>query len=305
MGEKNNPSLHRFALLTAGATFLLIIAGALVTSKEAGLAVPDWPLSYGTWMPPMVGNIVYEHGHRMLAAGVGLLSTILTVWLWKKEPRSWVRWLGLVALGAIVAQGLLGGITVLYFLPQPVSIAHASLAQIFFSLTVSLALFTSPSWRKKEPKALDADNPPLPRLCEATTLALFAQLVLGAAFRHSALGIVPHLVGAAVVTLGAVWTTKRVWQRYSQQPELLRPALALAGLLGAQLLLGTGAYLARIATADGVQPPGFLVVLTVAHVTVGALALAASVILTLQAHRSLARPGHTVPLASATQKAAI
>ena len=89
-GAPHSRGLHRFALLTAAATFLLLIAGALVTSNDAGLAVPDWPLSFGTWMPPLVGNILYEHGHRMVATFVGLLTIILTVWLWRSEPRRWL-----------------------------------------------------------------------------------------------------------------------------------------------------------------------------------------------------------------------
>ena len=126
-----HPWLHRFAVATAGATLLLIVAGALVTSNEAGLAVPDWPLSYGTWMPPMVGGIFYEHGHRMIGASVGLLTIILALWLWRAERRSWLRRLGFIGVAAVVLQGVLGGITVLYLLPWPVSVGHASLAQLF------------------------------------------------------------------------------------------------------------------------------------------------------------------------------
>ncbi len=114
----------------------LLIAGALVTSNDAGLSVPDWPLSYGSLLPPMVGGIFYEHGHRMIASFVGLLSIVLAVWLWRVESRRlgerWLRWLGVAALGAVVAQGMLGGITVLFFLPPAVSSAHATLAQLFF-----------------------------------------------------------------------------------------------------------------------------------------------------------------------------
>src|ERR1022692_3543136 len=127
-----NQGLHRFAVFTTACTFLLLMAGALVTSNDAGLAVPDWPLSYGSLTPPMVGGIFYEHGHRMIAAFVGMLSVVLAAWLWRVESRRWVRWVGVAAVGAVVAQGILGGITVLFFLPPPVSAAHATLAQLLF-----------------------------------------------------------------------------------------------------------------------------------------------------------------------------
>lgn len=290
--------LHRFALLTAAATFLLLIAGALVTSNDAGLAVPDWPLSYGTWMPPMVGNILYEHGHRMVATFVGLLTIVLAVWLWRREPRRWVRRLGLAALAVVILQGLLGGITVLFLLPRPVSIAHASLAQIFFCLAVSLAVVTGPGWQKEQRKIADGAAGSLCRLAEATTVALFVQLLLGAAFRHSLVGIAPHLAGAAVVTYVAVRATKRVWALEAGESALRRPALALAALVGLQLLLGPAALLARLAAAGAPQPTPLLVGLTVAHVVVGGLALAASVVLALQCHRRLIRTGEAPQLAS-------
>ena len=143
--------LHRYAKFVSAATVLLIVAGGLVTSTGSGLAVPDWPTSYG-WnmftfpMKHMVGGIFYEHGHRLIASGVGFLTIILALWLWRAEPRRWMRMLGFAALGAVCLQGLLGGITVLYFLPTAVSTAHAGLAQIFFCLTIAISLFTSRGW---------------------------------------------------------------------------------------------------------------------------------------------------------------
>ncbi|MFQ5777531.1 MAG: heme A synthase [Terriglobia bacterium] len=293
--------LHRFARVTAGATFLLIIAGALVTSNDAGLAVPDWPLSYGTWMPPMVGGIFYEHGHRMVAATVGLLTLILALWLWAREPRRWVRRLGLVALGAVVLQGVVGGITVLWLLPPPVSIGHASLAQIFLCLTVSLALFTGPHWQESRTGREDTGRPSLLFLCALATLAIFGQLVLGAAFRHRFIGVWPHVVGAAVVTVCLAWAIRRVWRQHRQDPWLHRPAMTLGALLAGQLLLGIATYLGRLATVDAAQPLILMVVLSVAHVAVGALTLATSVVLTLQAHRRLLRPGEASSWATASQ----
>ena len=143
--------LHRFSQFVVGCTVLLVLAGSLVTSTGSGLAVPDWPTSYGWNMftfPPSkwVGGIFYEHGHRLIASTVGFLTIILAAWLWRADPRAWMKKLGVVALLAVITQGVLGGITVLYFLPDAVSTAHAALAEIFFCLTVAIALFTSRGW---------------------------------------------------------------------------------------------------------------------------------------------------------------
>jgi cytochrome c oxidase assembly protein subunit 15 len=146
--------LHRLAKLLAASTFILVTAGGLVTSTGSGLSVPDWPTTYGWSMftfplSRWVGGILYEHGHRLIATCVGMLTIALAVWIWLKEERLWVRTLSLVALMAVVTQGILGGITVLLMLPPPVSIGHAGLAQVFFCLTVTLAIVTSPGWRRQ------------------------------------------------------------------------------------------------------------------------------------------------------------
>ncbi|MGH9658302.1 MAG: COX15/CtaA family protein, partial [Bryobacteraceae bacterium] len=146
--DRYNVWLHRYAVLLAGATLFLVVAGALVTSHEAGLSVPDWPLSYGRLMPEMTGGIFYEHGHRMVATAVGVLTIGLAIWLARADDRRWMRRLGWIALAAVIAQGALGGMTVIFMLPKPVSISHACLAQLFFSTTVCLALFTSEGWRR-------------------------------------------------------------------------------------------------------------------------------------------------------------
>ncbi len=135
-------------------TFLLIIAGALVTSNDAGLSVPDWPTSFGSWykIPKLVGGVKFEHTHRMIAQVAGLLTIILAVWTWRAEKRRWMRILGFVALGTVIAQGILGGLTVLFFLPPPVSSAHAALAQTFFCLAVAMAVFTGQKWVEEQPR---------------------------------------------------------------------------------------------------------------------------------------------------------
>lgn len=188
METKSNIWLHRFAVFTACSTFALVIAGGLVTSTGSGLAVPDWPLSYGQFMPPMVGGIFYEHGHRMVATFVGLLTTILAIWLWCVEERKWVRNLGVIALLAVITQGILGGMTVLFLLPTPISVSHATLAQSFFTLTVVLALVTSNGWRDHRPsESILAGG--TRKWAVAATSAVFVQLVLGALMRHTQSGL--------------------------------------------------------------------------------------------------------------------
>lgn len=284
--------LHRYAVLVAAATLLLILAGALVTSNDAGLAVPDWPLSYGGLTPPMVGGIVYEHGHRLVAATVGLLTIGLAVWLWRCEPRRWVRRLGWVALGTVVVQGLLGGITVLYYLPPAISIAHACLAQFFFCCTVGLAVFTSPSWMNlggavARPAAESevAHRPTLFALAVATAVAVYGQLILGAAARHAVLGVLPHVFGAVVVAALGFATVAQVFQlRHSDLHLLRRPAALVGVLVLVQILLGLGSYLVKYAR-ERVQPLPLDVSITSAHVACGALLLAASLVLVLRVHR--------------------
>src|SRR6186713_280531 len=185
--------LHLFALLTAAATAILIFAGGLVTSTGSGLSVPDWPNSYGWFMfsfpvENWVGGIFYEHSHRLIASTVGFLILVLAFWLWRAEPRRWVRRLGFIALGAVITQGVLGGITVLWYLPDAISIAHASLAHIVFCLTVTIALATSPGWRR----GYDSRRPDdviLQRLAIITTATIYLQILVGATMRHTGAGL--------------------------------------------------------------------------------------------------------------------
>ena len=142
-----DPWRHRLGVATAAATLVLIFVGGLVTSTGSGLSVPDWPLSYGMLMPPMVGGVFYEHSHRMVASLVGFLTLVLAVWTARAEARAGVRRLAWAALAAVVAQGVLGGLTVIYLLPTPVSVAHACLAQTFFCITIALAYSRRPSMR--------------------------------------------------------------------------------------------------------------------------------------------------------------
>ena len=259
--------MHTFAAFTAIATFVLLIAGGLVTSTDSGLAVPDWPLSYGTLFPPMVGGIVYEHTHRLIAAAVGLLIITLSVWVHRREGRRWVRRLSLAAAGAVIAQGLLGGLTVVWVLPPPVSIAHACLGQLVFCLVLGVALATSPWWRTA-PHLPEASS--IRRRCVVLTAAFVGQLVLGAVIRHAGEALPWHLLGA--VALPAI-AGSIAW-RISRWPSSSRSVLGIAlgillGLL-AQTLLG-------ILTLWFGQP----VLLSTTHVVMGAALLGGSWALTL------------------------
>src|SRR5437879_4769838 len=192
-GRSGRIVLHRFAKFVAGCTVLLVLAGSLVTSTDSGLSVPDWPTTYGWNMftfPPSkwVGGIFYEHGHRLIATTVGFLTIILAAWIWFADSRRWLRWFGVGALASVVAQGILGGLTVIYLLPAPVSTAHAGLAEIFFCMTVAIALFTSPGWIDGY-TAVGADDVRLRQLTTATTVVLYTQILIGATMRHVGAGL--------------------------------------------------------------------------------------------------------------------
>jgi len=284
-----NRPLHRFAVLLACWTFLLVIAGALVTSNDAGLSVPDWPTSFGSLykIPKLVGGVKFEHTHRMIAQVAGLLTIILAVWTWRSEKRPWVRLLGWGALGAVIAQGVLGGLTVLFFLPPPISSAHAALAQTFFCLTVAMAVFTGRKWVEEQPRAeFDYRRPSLFTLVLLSIFVLYVQLVLGALFRHHGLSWWPHVVHAVVVSFVLSWTAIRALTVYTNIEAIRRPAILVLSLVIAQLCLGFTAFLTRVAWGrDAVQPELPMVISTVTHVAVGALLLASTVVLAIQVWR--------------------
>jgi cytochrome c oxidase assembly protein subunit 15 len=279
------PRLHRYALATTAATLLLLVAGGLVTSNDAGLSVPDWPLSYGSLFPPMVGGIVYEHSHRMIAALVGLMTIGLVVWLARVEPRTWVRYLAYAALALVVLQGILGGLTVLFYLPRPISIAHATMAQIFFTTVATLALFTSQWWLTAATRPSTEASRRAVRFARWTALTILAQLILGAAYRHGGLGITPHLLGAGAVLVATSWTSRLVRRANLAVALVTRLRILLASLVGTQILLGFGAWWAVVRSQQALQPMPEMVWLTVAHLACGALTLATATLLWLAMHR--------------------
>ena len=270
-------------------TFLLIIAGALVTSNDAGLSVPDWPTSFGSWykIPKLVGGVKFEHTHRMIAQGAGLLTIIMAIWTWRAEKRRWLRFLAIGAVGTVIAQGVLGGLTVLFFLPPPISSAHAALAQTFFCLAVAMAVFTGQKWIEEQPRVeFDQRRPSLFTLTLLSIFVLYVQLLLGAMFRHHGMSWWPHVVHAVVVSFVLAWTAIRALTSYPQIEAIRRPAILMISFVIAQLCLGFIAFLTRVAWGrDAVQPELPMVVSTVAHVAVGALLLATTVILAIQTWR--------------------
>lgn len=276
--------IHRLACFTAVATLLLIIAGGLVTSTGSGLAVPDWPLSYGRFFPPMVGGILYEHGHRMIAGTVAVLTALLAVWLWRAPALGRRRWLGSIAVGAVLAQALLGGATVLLRLPPAVSVAHACLGQTFFCVMVGIALVTSSAWARAVPRC-NEEGARVRRPAFLTTSFLTLQVLTGAVVRHTGSGVSVHVVLALAVAAHVLLLGRRIMARHQDQPLLRRPMVWLGTLLVLQLFLGVGALLATPGANAALPPTASAVLLRTAHVAVGAVLLAASFVIALGACR--------------------
>jgi cytochrome c oxidase assembly protein subunit 15 len=314
--------LRRFTKFVAASTLFLIFAGAMVTSTGSGLAVPDWPLAYGMIFPPMIAGIFYEHGHRLIAGTVGFLVVLQAIALQRREPKPFVRKLGWISLGAVIAQGLLGGLTVKLLLPKAVSIAHAGLAEIFLCINIAIAFFTSAAFARMRTSAPVANAP-----VRATTLLpilVYLQILAGALTRHLAAGLaipdfptsfgrlVPpltsatiaanfaHRAGAALVSLALLVAVVGMFR--SASPALKRLAAGLLAIVSLQIYLG-----ARIVW-DGVQDPRnyhslvgepavHLAKVTSLHVVTGASLLALALLAALAA-RSMAPEQRSVESAA-------
>ena len=315
---------RRFGAALVAATLLLIFAGAEVKSRQAGLSVPDWPLSYGMVWPPMVGNIFYEHGHRTIATGVGLLTVILGAWTLAAERRTWVRRLAVLAIVAVIVQGVLGGLTVKLLLPPPVSIAHGLLAQTFLLLVTLLAFATSREWTEAPARAPVA-SPAAARAQKAAVaavIAVYVQLGFGLLVRHTESGLaIPffpvsgegalapdvvtwHVVlqllhrGFALVVLTAVMVAAvRVARAV---PELSTHARLAAALVCVQILLGASViWTAGTDPANGITPI-VAPVPTSLHVVTGAGLLATTFLLALRCGRRRAATAAAAPTAART-----
>lgn len=275
---------HRAAIAAAASTFFLLFVGGSVTSNDAGMAVPDWPTTFGQNMflyPPSkwVGGVLFEHGHRLTGAAVGLLMIVLAFWTWRCERRRWVRTLAWVMLGAVVVQGVLGGLRVTER-SIALAIVHGCFAQLFFCTTVCMVLFTSRSWMESSPAAASSADRVGRSACLVTSVAIFGQLIVGAVYRHLGAGLVYHVIGAAVITLLMSAVAMWISGEHGDRRLLMRLVKLMGGLLVIQLALGVGAYLAASRT-DGSRPATLLEWFVPSlHVVVGASILAVSVALT-------------------------
>jgi cytochrome c oxidase assembly protein subunit 15 len=284
-----NAFVHRFAVFVVLWTILLLIAGALVTSNDAALSVPDWPLSYGTLTPPMVGGIVYEHSHRLIAACLGIFTLALAVVLWVADERRWLRWFGVIAVLGVIVQAILGGQVVIRLLHYWLPVIHACFAQIVFAAVLSIAVFTSRWWMSERPRLEDRGSPSIHTVALLNAGVIFFQVFLGAAFRHQEMPIWPHIAGALAVLAMVIWTAVALRKRFSESRELSRSKILLHAIFGVQFLLGLGAYWSRLTTADAPQPMPLTIALTVTHTVVGALVFAASVVIVLLCYRVVPR----------------
>lgn len=295
LSESTPRWLRRFTKLVAASTLLLIFAGAMVTSTGSGLAVPDWPTTYGENMftfpfSKWVGGIFYEHGHRLIASTVGFLCIIQAIWLQRREPKKFVRVLGWLSLGAVIVQGLLGGLTVILLLPKVISISHAGLAEIFFCINVSIAFFTSDFYARL--KTMEKGDAPVAGAWALTAL-VYAQILAGAVMRHFEAGLaipdfplsfgrlVPdfvsfniaaafvHRAGGFIVAAAVIAMAVRLF-RFDANHPLRFLANLLVIVVAAQVMLG------GYVIWSGKQPH-----ITSLHVMLGASTLALSLILTL------------------------
>jgi cytochrome c oxidase assembly protein subunit 15 len=323
-----NPWPHRLAVVLVCATFPLIWVGGLVTTYEAGMAVPDWPTTYGynlflyPWQTWILGpwDLFIEHGHRLLGAGVGLLTIALLAALWRFDSRRWLRWLGVAALAAVIFQGLLGGMRVRLD-ERLLAKIHGCFGPAFFGLSVALAVFTSKVWRQSPVPREDASAGKLHTLALLTTFFAYLQIVLGAQLRHVSLAldtsgfrvaVLFHLLVAAVLLLHVVLLALRVGRSYRNEALLVRPALALLALVGVQLALGASTWVlnygwpnwfggyawAESFTVQQESQPQALV--TTAHVATGSLILVTALLVSLRSwrlYRAAAHGAAVLPLA--------
>ncbi len=305
---------HRFSWVTVLATVLLICWGGVVTSIGAGMAFPDWPTSLGSYnlINPVdewwaVPAYLAEHGHRLVASLVGMLTVVLAAWTWWADPRAWMRKLGMAAVALVIVQGVLGGLRVLW-VSIKLATVHACVAQLFFAVLVSMTLFTSKTWRERTGVLGDGRSAQWLRWCAyAATAGIYGQIVLGALLRHSGGGVsarftATHVTGAFVVVglVLAVFITAE--KHFEGVPVVRRAARALFGAMSVQFILGVAALLVMLYEEGQSGVTLAPVLLTVAHLVVGALFFGTSIVTTLLVARSSATESSPVDVRSDTRE---
>jgi cytochrome c oxidase assembly protein subunit 15 len=293
-----------FTLVAAGATLLLILVGGMVTGFEAGLDVPDWPNSFGynMFLYPIVdmpGGVFFEHSHRLLGSLSGLTAVVLAVYLWRTDSRRWLRWLAVVVVLMVVAQGIMGGLRVtgrFTFSTARTDMApsillamiHAVFGQVFFATLVATATTLSTRWMARTPPVARQSASVDRRLGIVVVAILLIQLITGATLRHIAGGVHLH-VSLAVIALALVAVfAVRSWGVYEKEPVLPKLGLLVVAVAGVQLALGIAALVVIMFEAQGQSSPTVQALITTLHQTAGALLLAGTTSLLLWHYRPLA-----------------
>jgi heme a synthase len=311
--QLDSPWPHRLAVALVCTTFPLLWVGGLVTTYKAGMAVPDWPTTYGynmflyPWTTWLAGpfDLFIEHGHRLLGAAVGMLTIALVAVIWRCDARRSMRVLSIAALVGVILQGSLGGMRVLLDRATLAKI-HGCVGPLFFALAVSLAVSTSRWWKQQTPGPGGPSERRVQRLALLTTLLAYTQLVLGAQLRHLPVGVSPgefraavilHVVFALVVTGHVLLLAARVLQLRPRPDRLVRPAGGLLLLVGVQLLLGVGAWISKYGWPQWLLPGDWLgeytvqagafwpAMTTTAHVATGSLIIAMGLVISLRSVR--------------------
>jgi cytochrome c oxidase assembly protein subunit 15 len=277
-----SPWLHRYAVLLAAYTLLVVLLGAFLTTNLTGP-----PLNTG------IGAIITESTHRVAAIGVLLLTLGLAIWLRAADSRKWLSRLCWTALAAAVLVAGLGESKAFVSLPHTPGILHACLAQLFFSTTVAMALFTSRGWKQGPEPVQDYGWPSMRSLAIVVPVLVFLQVTLGAAYRHQSISVLWHLLGAMLVSLAILVVCAFAMQQFPTHRALHSSAVTLISLTGAQVFLGLAVYTLRLETSENTLP---VIVTILAHIATGAATLAASVVLGIQIRRNVhARVEQTAP----------